>query len=382
MTTPSSRRPLANRLMLGGATLLVGLLAFVPAASAARDPIASGTTDLHLKQGFARKLSNAQIAVAGVGSGIATGNKVGLKVTAGKFDPTKTEGFLESEGGFKFVRGNRAAPVTGLNVNTVQGAVYATVAKAHMQFATFGTPAGAREGFGANLKSGQLTLTAKAATRISNQLGLQGNQRIEAGRVLSNLYASEQPQTVTVLPTGTATLTADLNTLGKFKAKGVELPQGITAIAPATKPTATTFAFPISGGTLAPNGSSGAVNTTGGVQILKKAKAYSPTVVMKNITVDFKEKTATVELELLPAPPFPGPVGRTSIVTIALAPGSVVANPTTRTIAVNGAAAALQATAASTLNSVFNQPAPEPPPASNFVVGDPLGTFSMTVQAQ
>jgi hypothetical protein len=382
MTTPTPRRTIASRLTLGGATLLVGLLAFVPAASAARDPIASGTTDLHLKQGFARKLGNAQIAIAAVGNGMATGNKVGLKVTTGKFDPTKTEGFLESEGGFKFVRGNRAAPITGLNVNTVQGTVFATVAKAHMQFATFVNPAGAREGFGANLKAGQLTLTTKAATRISNQLGLQGNQRIEGGRVLSNLYASEQPETVTVLPQGTATLTANIATLGKFGAKGVELPGGITAIAPATKASPTTFAFPISGGTLAPTGTSGTVNTTGGVQILKKAKTYSPTVVMKNITVDFKEKTATVELELLPTPPLPGAVGRSSIVTIALAPGAVVANPTARTIAVNGAAAGLQATAASTLNSVFNQPAPEPPPASNFVVGDPLGTFSMTVQAQ
>jgi hypothetical protein len=382
MTTPTPRSTIATRLMLGGATLLVGLLAFVPPASAARDPIAGGTTDLHLKTGFARKLNNAQIAIAGVGNGIAAGNKASLKVTTGKFDPTKTEGFLESEGGFKFVRANRAAPITGLNVNTVKGSVYAVVAKAHMQFATFVNPVGAREGFGANLKAGQLALTAKAATRISNSLGLKGNQRIEAGRVLSNLYATEQPETVTILPTGTATLTANTATLGKFKTKGVELPQGITPIAPATQPAATTFAFPISGGTVAPDATSGAVNTTGGVQILKKAKSYSPTVVMKNIIVDFKEKTATVELELLPAPPFPGAVGRSSIVTIALAPGSVVANPTARTIAINGATAALQATAASTLNSVFNQPAPEPPPASNFVVGDPLGTFAMTLQAQ
>lgn len=382
MITSMPRRTVATRLGLGGAALLICLLAFVPAASAARDPIASGSTDLHFKKGFLRKLSNAQIGVAAVGNGLVSGNKVGLAVTTGKFDPVKTEGFLESESGFKFTRGNRGAPITGLNLNTVQGSVYATIAKAHMQFATFGPPAGAREGFGANLKAGQLALTAKAATRISNRLGLRGSQRLEAGRVISNLFASEQPETVTVLPTGAATLTGNLATLGKFGAKGVELPQGITAIAPATKPTATTFSFPISGGTLAPDASAGAVNTTGGVQIVKKAKNYSPTVTLKNITVDLREKTATVELELLPTPPFPGAVGRSSIVTVALAPNGVIANPTARTISITGATAALQSTAASTLNSVFNQPAPEPPPASNFVVGDPLGTFSMTVQAQ
>jgi hypothetical protein len=46
------------------------------------------------------------------------------------------------------------------------------------------------------------------------------------------------------------------------------------------------------------------------------------------------------------------------------------------------AEARLQASAASTFNDVFNQPAPQPPPASNFVVGDPLGRFSMTIHAR
>jgi hypothetical protein len=103
---------------------------------------------------------------------------------------------------------------------------------------------------------------------------------------------------------------------------------------------------------------------------------------MRNITVDFGTKAATVELELLPAPPFPGAVGRSSIADVTLPASSVLANPTTRQIQIKGAEAKLQAVAASTLNSVFNQPAPEPPPASNFVVGDPFGSFSLLAQAQ
>ena len=382
MTTSPLRRKVTTQLMLGGAALLVGLLAFVPGASAARDPIASGSTDLHMKRGFLRKLTNTEAQIAAVGNGTASGNKIGLKVDDGKLDPTTIQGFVESQGGFKFSRGKRGAPVTGLTVNTVKGSVYATVAKAHMQFATFVSPVAAREGFGANFKATKLALTEKAARRISNRLRLTAGRQIKGGRVISNLYTSEQPQTVTVLPGGAATLTANTATLGKFAAKGVEVPQGITAIPPATSPTPTSFAFPISGGTLAPNASSGAVNTIGGMQIVKKAKPYSPTVTLKNITVDFAGKKATVELELLPAPPFPGAVGRSSLVDVAVEAKNVLANPTTRTIAIKGIAATLQATAAQTLNSVFNQPAPEPPPASNFVVGDPLGTFSMTVQAQ
>lgn len=253
------------------------------------------------------------------------------------------QGHLQAEGGFKLSRGQRGVPVTGITVNTVKGAVYASIAKA---------------------------------------LGLRGAHRLHGNRVISNLYCSAQPSTVTVLPQGNATLTGNAATFAKFAAKGVELPDGISAIAPATKPTAASFQFPISGGTLAPDASAGTVQTSGGVQVLKKAEPFSPEMKMLNIAVDFKARTATVEIELLPKPPFPGAVGRSSIADLVLPANSVVADPTARTITVTGAEARLQAVAASTLNNVFNQPAPEPPPASNFVVGDSLGTFAMTVQAQ
>ncbi len=369
-------------LSIGYAAMLVSLLLFASAASAARDPIASGATDLHMKKGFLRKLSNAAITVTGIREGVATGNKVGLTVTGGMLDPTNAEGHLEAEGGFKLSLGNRGVPIYNVSVNTVKGSVYATVAKAHMQFATFGTPLVAREGFGANFKANQLVLTEKATRRISNQLGLTGNLRLKAGRVISNLYSSAQPGTVTVLPQGNAALTPDATTLSKFAAKGVKVPGGITPIAPAVAPTPATLQFPIVGGTIAPDGSAGTLQTTGGAEITKKTTTLSPTVKLNNIAIDFGTKAATVELEILPTPPFPGATGRASIADLTLPSGSVVANPVTRQISITAAEAKLQAVTATTLNSVFNQPAPEPPPSSNFVVGDPFGTFSLVVQAQ
>jgi hypothetical protein len=367
---------------LGAVILLASLIASVPAASAARDPIASGATDLHMKKGFLRKLSNAGITVTGIQGGTTTGNKVGLAVGAGMLDPTNVEGHLEPLGGFKLSSGNRGVPIYGLTVNTVKGVVYASVAKAHMEFATFANPIVTREGFGANFKSTRLVLTEKATRRISNRLGLRQNKRLQPGRVLSNLYASAQPKTVTLLPQGDVVLTPNTATLAKFAAKGVKLPGGLTPIAPATAPSPTTLQFPIVGGTLAPSGSEGILQTSGGVQITKQTKTISPTVKLANIAVDLGAKTATVELEILPAPPFPGATGRASIADLTLPAGSVVANSGTRQIAVTGAEAKLQAVAASTLNSVFNQPAPEPPPSSNFVVGDPFGTFSLLAQAE
>lgn len=368
---------------LAGAALAgLVLLSFTSSASAARDPIATGTTDLHMKKGFVRKLSNLGVTVQGVGAGSATGNKISLPVGDGKLDPTNAQGFLDSRGGFKLQLGNRGVPVTQLTVNTAKTAVYAKIAKARMQLGILTPPTSSREGFGANLKAVKLSLTEKAVRRISNRLGLKGSKRLNAGRVLSNTYSTAQPETVTVLAQGSATLTASASTLAKFAAKGVKVPEGFTAIAPATKPSDTSFALPISGGSLAPDASKGTVETAGGVQILKEAEPFSPTMRLRNVTVDFAAKAATAELEILPSPPFPGVAGRSSIVDVVLPPNSVVANPVARTIAIKDVEARLQATTASTLNDVFNQPAPPPPPSSNFVVGDPLGTFSMTIQAQ
>lgn len=376
-------RPRASALApLGALVSMVVLLVLAPAAQAARDPLAGGSTDLHFKKGFMRKLNNLEVVPMGVGSGTITGNKMSVAVDGGKLDPTNAQGFVETSGGFKLVRGQRGVPIMNITVNTVKNAVYANVAKARMQIGELALLTTSREGFGARVKAAKVVLTAKAAKRISNRLGLQGSRRINPGRVLSNAFTAPQPQTVTILPQGSAILVGDTATFAKFAAKGVEVPEGITAIAPATKPTPASFAFPIAGGTLAPDASDGTVETTGGVQILKQAKPISPTMKLTRVAVDFKQKTALVELEILPAPPFPGAVGRSSIADVTLQGAKVTVNPITRQIAISNAEARLQAVAASTLNNVFNQPAPEPPPASNFVVGDSFGKFSMTVQAQ
>lgn len=358
-------------------------LALAATASAApRDPIASGVTDLHMKKGMLRKLDNLGVTVQAVGTGAtSSGSKVGLTVRDGMLDPTDVRGFLENRGGFKFQLGNRGVPVTQLTVNTAQGAVYAKIAKARMQLGVLTPPTFEREGFGANFKAVKLSLTEKAVRRISNRLGLKGSKRLNPGRVLSNLYSAAQPETVTVLPQGSATLTGNAATLAKFAAKGVKVPEGFTAIAPA-KATGTSFELPIAGGTLAPDAGKGTIETAGGVQILKETDSLDPAMRLRNVQLDFAAKAATVELEILPTPPFPGAAGRTVLVDVVLPPNSVVANPVARTIAIQGAEARLQATTASTLNDVFNQPAPAPAPSSNFVVGDPLGTFSMVVQAR
>jgi hypothetical protein len=379
--THASTRPVALRMIVGAAAVIAALLAFVPAASAARDPISGGTTDLHLKKGFLKKLTNLGVGLAGVGTGQVSGSAISLPVTEGMFDPTNAQGHITSPGGFQLVKGSRSVPISGVEANTVHGNVRATIAGAKMQLGTFANPTTGREGFGARVKAGQLVLTQNAANRISNKLGLQGSQRINS-RVMSNEFNITVPSTVTILGQNEATLETATAVLKKFGEKGV-VPAGINPIAPAKQPKAGNFTFPITGGIVTQNASSGTVTTQGGVSILKKGKTSSPEMKITNVNIEFQQKTATVEMEILPSPPFPGKTGRASIVELVFPTNSIQTNPTTRQITVQKAEAKLQGPAATTLNSVFNQGDEKAPPTSSeFAAGELFGTFSMTLQAQ
>jgi hypothetical protein len=380
--TYAKSRPVALRMIVGAAALLAALLAFVPAASAARDPISGGTIDLHLKKGFIKKLTNLGVGLAGVSTGQTSGNKISVPVSEGMFDPTNAQGHFTSPGGFQLVKGSRSVPITGLEVNTVHSFVRATIAGAHMQLGTFGTPTVGREGFGARIKAGQLTLTQKAATRISNRLGLQGSKRINQ-RVMSNEFSTTVPSTLTILGQNEATLEGSTASFKKFAEKGVDLASGIKPIAPAKNSKVTNFTVPIAGGTLATNYTTGTIVTTGGVEILKKGKTLSPLMKITNIQVEFAQKTATVEMEVTPNPPFPGVTPRSPIVDLTFPANAIQSNPTTRQVTIKGAEAKLQTAAAATFNQVFNQGDEKAPPASSeFAAGELFGTFSMVLQAQ
>jgi Htaa len=376
--THASTRPVGLRMIVGAAAVIAALLAFVPAANAARDPISGGTTDLHLKKGFLKKLTNLGVGLAGVSTGQVNGGAISLPVTEGMFDPTNAQGHITSPGGFQLVKGARSVPISDVEVNTVQGYLRASIAGAKMQLGTFSNPTIGREGFGARVKAGQLMLTQNAANRISNKLGLQGSQRINS-RVMSNEFNITVPSTVTILGQGEATLEGAPAAFKKFVEKGVVLPQGINPIAPAKSPKASIFTFPITGGIVTPNATSGQVTTVGGVEILKKGKTASPQMKITNVVLELQQKTATVEIEILPTP---GQTGRSSIVELVFPTNSITTNQTTRQIAIQKAEAKLQAPAATTLNTVFNAGDEKAPPASSeFAAGELFGTFSVTLQA-
>jgi hypothetical protein len=373
-----STRPVALRMIVGAAAVVAALLAFVPAASAARDPIAGGTTDLHLKKGFVKKLTNLGVGLAGVGTGQVSGNAISLPVTEGMFDPTDAQGHITSPGGFQMVKGARTVAISDVEANTVQGYVRANVAGAKMKLGTFANPTTGREGFGARVKASQLTLTQSAANRISNKLGLQGGKRINQ-RVMSNEFNITVPSTVTLLGQNEASLELAAGFLKKLSEKGV-VPSGLNPLAPAKQPKTPDFTFPITCGIVPTNLTAGQVNTVGGMEVLKKAKNFSPLVKITNMVFEPQQKVVTAELEIQPTP---GQTGRSALLELTLPANSVNSNPTTRQITVQKAEAKLQANTATTLNTVFNGGEDKAPPTtSELTAGELFGTFSMTLQAQ
>jgi hypothetical protein len=396
---------------------LTGLLVLAPMASAASDPVASGTVNILMKKGFVKTLKKngvkLQKASPGTLSGRTLAATIGLPVKEGEIDPTNGAATLTTEGGFKFKHGKKKAAVTGLVVTTSNSSMTGKVAGKKMKFASVVGYSFTRNGFGVNFSATKLKLTKNAAKQLNKKLGFTGKKKskknkrahaakkkkakapFKANQVFGNTSGETQPKTVAIVPGGKADLTTDLGTVGKFVlpppegfgVKIVPLPPGEAS---ATLPPV--LSFPISGGSIAPDASAGQVQTTGGVQLVQEPEEFAipipgkTTMTLNAIWVDLSAKSATVEVNVestIDPQLSLGNLGRSSIADVSLAGATVTSDPAAHTVTVENASATLQAVTAEVLNQVFGAPwdAAEIPHPT-FAAGDPLGKFTFTVQTQ
>lgn len=401
--------------MVAAFAALVALLAFVPLASATSDPLASGTTKITFNKGLFNKLKKNGVKVLKVSPGTLKGRTASLPVSGGAVDPTTGQGTVEHSGGIKFKRGKKSAAVNTLVLDTTTSSLNAKVAGKKMKLASVSGVTIARNGFGLNVTIGKLKLTGKAAQQLNKKLNIvtktkgkgkaKGKASASKGPAANNLFkgnqvlgssASEtQPKTVAVLPSGTASLKTDEATVKKFEEMPpngnlVKIePAPPTTVTPGPSPFAPILGFPISGGTIAPDASSGTVQTSGGVRLVQDFTAIEKgktTMTLGNIWVDLSAKTASAEV-LVESTVDPkanlGNLGRVSIADLSLTGAVVKSDSAARTVTVENATATLQEVTAETLNGLFGTawdtiPLPHP----KFAKGDPLGSFSFTVQTQ
>jgi hypothetical protein len=385
---------------------LAALLALAPFASAASDPLASGTTTLTLNKNLFKKLKKAGVKTIKVSPGTVKVRTVTLPVSGGSLDPTNGLGTVEQSGGIKFKHGKKSAVVKTIVVDTTTNSINANVAGKNMKLASVSGVSAARNGFGANVTVGSTKLTGKAAKQLNKKLGFTGKQAKKApfkgGKGMGSALSETQPKTVAVVPGGNATLAVSTSALVKLSTIGPEFPPAsgehpfAVKLAPVS-PTKivslspVTAAFPISGGTMGPTATAGILQTAGGLTLTQSLEGAPPpgtkgvtVLTMGNIWVDLGAKTATVEVSITnekTAELNKGNLGRSSIADINLTGATITSDPSTRTVSVQNASATLQAVTAEVLNSVFVEPI-EGKGKGIFAGGDPLGTFSFTAQTQ
>ena len=366
----------ASRTVVGGSlaafALLAGLVAASPAL-AGPDPLTSSSSVvLQLRSSQGLKLKPKTLTVP---------------VNAGSdLDPTTGAGTIDTNKKFTATRQGHKTKVKitvlTFGANGGAGKIDAKVGKSNVN--GFGKLSGGtlkRDGFGAKLDGVVAKLGKKGAKALRQAL----SGGIKAGQPLGTASVTSVPKTVQVLPGGTLEFQADLGFGTKLIAHCVNatLPGGLEVIPPATEPALGKFVFPVTGGSIAPDFSSGRVISAGGFSQKKNDNGtFVPgcssgvplgTTVTQTEWEDEFDIRALAANTVLPS----GPVGIAQQGPFDLAAATTSADPNTRQVTVSGAPVTMDFFSAVILNNVF--PNASGNPNNDFKEGDLLGKMSLSV---
>lgn len=401
------------------AAALFALLAFAPFASAVADPVEKGSATVTLKSGFVKTLKKHGVKIIKIKPAKLKGKKATFPVVGGEMDPTNGAGTLKLGGGLTFKHGKKKAPVKALVIDTKKKGLFAKVAGKKVKLSTLAGWSYTRAGFGVALTVKKMKLTKAAAKKLNKKLGFKkGKKPFVGNKLLGSAKAEEQPATVTVLPGGNVSFKADQELLLKLK----DVETNASVIAPTTEKGLGNYELPITGGTIAPNGAAGVVQTAGGLLLTQKldkgdGSFLETEITLGNMWLDLSAKTVTVEVvaksnasESLNL----GNLGRSSIADLTIT--GVTTDAAARTVSVSSSAV-LQPISAEVLEGFVKvyqayfeavfcvKAAPEQCKSANpdqkaaeekaakeaaekrvekdhITAGNPLGTFSFTAQTQ
>jgi len=343
--------------------LALALLAAPGTANATYDPIGSGIAKLALDKGFTSFLTKNDLKLSARNGAKRQGQKLGLLVVAGNFDPTLGQGEIEVTGTVVFSGKRGSVPLREIRSRNKHDALIAKVGGSQLKLATSAKRDTRRSGFGTALSARSLKLTAKLATRLNKKL--RPAKPFYAGQLLGSLSANAQPSLASVLPEGRAQVSLDPS----FASKMDSLFVSVNPIFPAEHPGP--FTFPIAlGGAIAPDGLEGTLRTAGSLEFLQLGAGQ---VFQNELWLDLGIRSDTAEVDVEPTPAFPGKLGR--IGAYDLGAEEISSDPARRTITVSGSLTLTSSTAQS-FNEAFA--------AGNatFSAGELLGTLSFVAVGQ
>jgi hypothetical protein len=353
------------------ATALLAMLVIAPFASAASNPIASGTTTLTFNNGLLKSAKKAGIKITPVKPSKIKGSKATFAVTGGEIEATTGKGTVTHSGGLKIAWGKKSVTLKSFTVSTSGKSLSAKMGGKTIKVATLAGVSATRLGFGNAVTAKKVKLTSAAANALNSKLTpaptktkvkkngktivkvVKVQPPFKANSVIGSSTTEVEPETDNVLASGTMVFGGDATLLTKLGNVGVK----VETIAPTTA-AGTTFSSAISGGTISPLGTSGQVNSAGGLKLVQvlptsATTAISTSITLGSIGVDLAAKTASVEVigesnaESEGKKPLNlGNLGRSSIADLTI--GSVTSSPATRSVAVT-ATGAIQPVAAEVL---------------------------------
>jgi hypothetical protein len=349
------------RIKATGIAIVLTLL-LAPTAQGSYDPIKTGTTKLTLDKAFLALLKKGGVKLTAKAPAKRQGKTILLPVSGGKSDPTIGKAEVLHEGTIVFQKANRKLPWREIELKANRNPLYAKVGGGQLKLAKAKELKAQREGFGQGIKATGLQLNQKVATRLNKKL--RTKDLFQEGQLIGTVKSQTQPQRVTILAQGQATLTPDPAILAKFKSLFVSL----NPISPAELSPGPVFKLPIAaGGEIAPDASEGTLRTAGAIELLQLGAGQ---VFQSEYWLDLSAKSTSAEVEILPTPAFPGKLGRIGVFGADMSRASVSSDPKSRTVSVANVPLALDAQTAQHFNEAFAEG------KAVFVAGEGFGVVS------
>ncbi|HET7510664.1 MAG TPA: hypothetical protein VFJ65_10495 [Solirubrobacterales bacterium] len=337
-------------------------------AQATYDPIAAGTTTVRFDPAFLATLRASGVTLAATAPAKLKNGAVSFPVATGQLDPVAAKGTVQHEGALVFRRGRRKLPMKALQLKTTQrrSPLSAKFGGGKLKLSASARLATARAGFGLRAKVGAMLLSAKVATRLDKKLDLRGV--FAEGDALGSAVSTMVPASVAIASVGRAELALD----PAFAAKLQSLFVAVNPIAPAEHPGA--FTFPVGGGDLAPNLSSGVLKTGGALEFIQVGGGQ---FLARDLEPDLGAHLLGAESRLVLASSGEGPNQVGPVFGLGAAPGS--ADPAQRRLSLSGAPLSLQPATAQAFNEAFAKPQGK---EGVFAAGEVLGSLSFTAQGR
>jgi hypothetical protein len=363
--TANGRRRLQVGWALCAAFLLVSYSSSSP-AEAAYEPAGSGSTRLELEKGFVALLKRNGVKLGVTGGATLRKRQVVFPVSGGKLDPTSERGTILHAGALTLTRGSRRFRIDDLMVKTTRkrSPLSAKVGGGQIKLFTAGQLNVERSGFGSRIRSQDLQITAKLAVRLNHKLGL--NRVFEEGITVGSAATRVQPALAKISHARRLSLELDPALLAKLQ----QLHVAVNPIHPAEHPGP--FTFPIFGGQLAPSLSAGFLQNEGSLELLQLGAGQ---VFWQEPWLDLEGGGLEASVDLEPAPPYRGKIGRVSIASLDLSAALLESRPSQRTLGISGGRLALSPEGATELNDAFAEGDPV------FAAGESLGIVSFSAVA-